>query len=86
MRCDDGGYYIVKFQNNPQHLADFGERNAGNKAGGEAGLPVPRTEVVEVRRELVELTGELVMQLGLGPEPCRPASSSVRAIRGIRRD
>jgi hypothetical protein len=20
MRCDDGGYYVVKFQNNPQHL------------------------------------------------------------------
>jgi hypothetical protein len=35
------------------------------------GLPVPRTEIVEVARDLIALTADLVMQLGMGRTPCR---------------
>src|SRR5207248_9410910 len=71
MRCDDGGYYIVKFQNNPQHVRVLANEMLGTKLAGGLGLRVPQTEVVEVRRELVELTADLVIQLGTGRTPCR---------------
>jgi hypothetical protein len=44
----------------------------GTKLAGGLGLRVPQTEVVEVRSELIELTAELVIQLGTGRAPCRP--------------
>jgi hypothetical protein len=70
MRCDDGGYYIVKFQNNPQHVRILANEMLGTRLAARLGLPVPRTEVVEVRRELIELTADLVMQLGMGRTSC----------------
>ena len=72
MRCDDGGYYVVKFQNNPQHTRVLANEMLATRLAGRLGLPVPRIEVVEVRRELIELTSDLVMQLGMGRTPCRP--------------
>ena len=71
MRCDDGGYYVVKFQNNPQHTRVLANEMLATRLAGRLGLPVPRIEVVEVRRELIELTSDLVMQLGMGRTPCR---------------
>ena len=71
MRCDDGGYYVVKFQNNPQHVRILANEMLGTRLAARLGLPVPRIEVVEVRRELIELTADLVMQLGMGRTPCR---------------
>jgi hypothetical protein len=44
---------------------------AGTKIAAYLGLRVPQIEVVEVRPELIELTAELVMQLGIGRTPCR---------------
>jgi len=35
------------------------------------GLPVPRTEVVEVPPELIQLTADLCIQLGIGRMACR---------------
>ena len=72
MRCDDGGYYIVKFQNNPQHLRILANEMLGTRLAARMGIPVPRTEVVDVSRDLIELTPDLVMQLGMGRTPCRP--------------
>jgi hypothetical protein len=71
MRCDDGGYYVVKFQNNPQHLRILANEMLGTRLAALMGLPVPRTEVVEVPRGLIELTADLVIQLGVGRMPCR---------------
>src|SRR5579871_4883403 len=72
MRCDDGGYYVVKFQNNPQHVRVLANEMLGTRLAAQMGLPVPRVEVIEVRRELIELTAELVMQLGVGRKTCMP--------------
>ena len=72
MRCDDGGYYVVKFQNNPQHLRILANEMLGAGLAARLGLPVPRTEIVEVSRDLIELTADLVVQLGRGQTPCRP--------------
>jgi hypothetical protein len=71
MRCDDGGYYVVKFQNNPQHLRVLANEMLGTRLAARMGLPVPRVEVVEVSRELIELTADLVVQLGVGRMRCR---------------
>jgi hypothetical protein len=43
----------------------------GTRLAALLGLPVPRTEVVEVPRGLIELTADLVIQLGVGRMPCR---------------
>jgi hypothetical protein len=71
MRCDDGDYYIVKFQNNPQHIRVLANEMLGTKIAGYLGLRVPQVEVVEVHPELIELTADLVIQLGMGRTPCR---------------
>ena len=72
MRCDDGEYYVVKFQNNPQHSRILVNELLGTKLAGHLGLPVPPVGVVEVRRELIENTAELVMQVGNSRAPCTP--------------
>ena len=53
LRCDDHGYYIVKFQNNPQHLRILVNEMLGTRLAARLGLPVPQVEVVEVRPELI---------------------------------
>src|ERR1700675_211923 len=70
MRCDDGGYYIVKFQNNPQHLRILANEMLATRLAARLGLYVPQVEVVEVRQELIAYTSELVVQLGIGRTPC----------------
>src|ERR1700680_3790867 len=70
MRCDDDGYYIVKFQNNPQHLRILANEMLATRLAARLGLCVPQVEVVEVRPELIGYTSELVVQLGIGRIPC----------------
>jgi len=70
MRCDDGAYYIVKFQNNPQHLRILANEMLATRLAARLGLVVPQVEVVEVRPEIIAYTPDLVMQLGLGRKPC----------------
>src|SRR6202158_311508 len=70
MRCDDDGYYVVKFQNNPQHLRILANEMLGTRLAARLGLCVPQVEVVEVRPELIAYTADLVMQLGMGGIPC----------------
>ena len=59
MRCDDGEYYVVKFQNNPQHRRILANELLGTMLARRLGLPAAPVEVIEVRRELIENTPEL---------------------------
>jgi HipA-like protein len=70
MRCDDGAYYIVKFQNNPQHLRILANEMLATRLGARLGLAVPQVEVIDVRPELIANTPDLAIQLGLGRMPC----------------
>ncbi len=70
MRCDDEAYYIVKFQNNPQHLRILANEMLATRLAARLGLAVPQVDVVEVRPEIIALTPDLVIQLGLGRKPC----------------
>jgi hypothetical protein len=70
MRCDDDGYYVVKFQNNPQHLRILANEMLATRLAARLGLCVPQVEVVDVRADLIACTVDLVMQLGVGRAPC----------------
>jgi hypothetical protein len=71
MRCDDGACYVVKFQNNPQHVRVLANEMLASRLAARLGLPAPGVEVVEVLAELIELTADLVVQLGVGRAPCK---------------
>jgi len=71
MRCDDGGYYVVKFQNNPQGGRILANELLGTRLAARMGLPTPAVGIVEVRERLIAETEDLVMQLGRGRKPCQ---------------
>jgi HipA-like kinase len=72
MRCDDGDYYVVKFQNNPQGVRILANELLATRLAARIGLPTAAPEVVHVEQELITYTDDLVMQLGRGHAPCRP--------------
>jgi hypothetical protein len=59
MRADDGHFYVVKFQDNPQHLRVLANELLATRLAGRVGLPVPVTEIVKVDGWLIENTQEL---------------------------
>jgi hypothetical protein len=65
----DGNAYVVKFQNNPQHLRVLANELMASKLAAAIGLTVPACEVIEVTEWLIENTEEL--DLDLGPRRAR---------------
>ena len=63
MRCDDGQYYVVKFQNNPQHTRVLANDWLGTRLGRLIGLPMPEVAVVDVDPWLVEHTPQLRIEI-----------------------
>lgn len=72
MRCSDGHYYVVKFQNNPQHRRILVNEVLGTKLAARLGLPTARVEIVEVSEELIRLTPDLSMEMPRSRVPCVP--------------
>lgn len=72
MRASDGEYYVVKFQNNPQHLRVLANDMLASRLAELIGLPVPATEIVEVGSWLIEHTPELSIELPHGVKSCMP--------------
>jgi hypothetical protein len=72
MRCSDGGYYVVKFLNNPQHPRILVNEMLGTSLAGRMGLPTVPCAVVEVDVELIRFTDDLTMEIGLSRVPCQP--------------
>jgi len=68
----DGVPYVVKFQNNPQHLRVLVNEWLATQLARILGLPSPPCEVVEVTPWLVENTPELHIQAGPRTERCLP--------------
>src|SRR5438270_7278259 len=75
MRADDGHFYVVKFQNNPQHLRVLANEYLATRLAEALGLPVPATEVVEVNEWLISNTPELEIET---------AGTSVRCHAGLQ--
>lgn len=72
MRCSDGNYYVVKFQNNPQHRRILVNELLGTRLAGRMGLPTAPVSVVEVSQELIRLTPELCIETPRTRIPCAP--------------
>ncbi len=68
----DGDAWVVKFQNNPQHLRVLANELLGTRLGALLGLTMPKCDVMEVTAWLIERTAELEMKLGTRRERCRP--------------
>ena len=71
MLGSDGHLYVVKFQNNPQHLRVLANELFATRLAEAVGLSVPATEVVEVSEWLIANTPELYIDLGRQQERCQ---------------
>ncbi len=70
MRASDHNYYVVKFQNNPQHAKVLANEMFATSLGLWLGLPMPQSEVIEVSGWLIEHTPELRVELAGHVTPC----------------
>ena len=68
----DNNAYVVKFQNNPQHLRVLANEMLATRLALAAGLTVPVPELVDVTPWLIENTEELEVDLGNRRERCKP--------------
>src|SRR5713101_543252 len=85
MRCSDGNYYVVKFQNNPQHRRILVNELLGTRLAGRLGLPTTPVDIVEVSEQLIRLTPELAIEMPRSRVPCQAGlqfGSRTRATRG----
>jgi hypothetical protein len=67
----DGHAYIVKFQNNPQHLRVLANELMATKLAVAIGLTAPKCDVVEVTDWLIGNTPDLEVDFGSRRERCR---------------
>ena len=72
MSCSDGNYYVVKFQNNPQHRRVLVNELLGTRMASRLGLPTAPVAVVQVNADLIRLTPELCIELPRSRTPCQP--------------
>ena len=69
----DGNLWVVKFQNNPQHLRVLANELIATRIAEAVGLAVPQSDVVDVSQWLVEHSPELIVELGRGEKQrCTP--------------
>jgi len=69
MRCSDGNYYVVKFQNNPQGLRVLANEVLGSLLATSLDLPVPKIATIEVTEDIIRYSDDMVIQSGRGREP-----------------
>jgi hypothetical protein len=62
----DGNLWVVKFQNNPQHLRVLANELIATRIAEAVGLTVPQSDVVEVSEWLIANSPEMVVELGRG--------------------
>ena len=71
MFAGDGHYYVVKFQNNPQHIRVLANELLATRIAERLGLPVPVMEVIEVTEWLIDNTPDLRMRIASSVTPCQ---------------
>jgi hypothetical protein len=72
MRCSDGNYYVVKFQNNPQHRRILVNELLGTQLATLLCLPTTLVAIIEVSDELIRLTPSLRIETQWTHIPCEP--------------
>jgi hypothetical protein len=69
----DGNLWVVKFQNNPQHLRVLANELIATRLAEAVGLTVPATDVVEVTEWLIANSSEMMVDRGRGERArCAP--------------
>ncbi|MGC2659838.1 MAG: HipA family kinase [Bryobacteraceae bacterium] len=66
---EDGGFYVVKFTNNPQHRRILLNEWLANDFLRHLQVHVPETAIVELTRDFIESSPELYLSLGPRREP-----------------
>ncbi len=66
MLGSDGKLWVVKFQNNPQHLRVLANELIATRLAAAVGLTVPATDVVEVTEWLIQNSAEMYVEVGRG--------------------
>ena len=64
MLGSDGKLWVVKFQNNPQHLRVLANELIATRLAAAIGLTVPKTDIVEVSSWLIDNSSEMYIELG----------------------
>ncbi len=62
----DGNLWVVKFQNNPQHLRVLANELIATRLAEAIGLSVPKSDVVEVSDWLIRNSPGMVLEFGKG--------------------
>ncbi len=70
VRGSDGGYYVVKFQNNPQGCRVLANELLGSLLARLIGLCVPQVAIVEVSETLIRHTDDMVIEWEHGRSAC----------------
>lgn len=70
MRTCDNHFFVVKFQNNPQHLRVLANEMLATRLGRWLGLPMPQVEVIEVSGWLITNTPDLRVEVAGNAVPC----------------
>src|SRR5260370_10139429 len=73
MRCSDGHYYVVKFQNNPQHRRILANEMLGTRLAARLGLPTTPAVIVEVPEEIIPPTPGPAIEVPRSNIPYQPA-------------
>lgn len=72
MLASDGQLYVVKFQNNPQHIRVLANELLATRLAAAVGLTVPHVDVVEVTGWLIRNTPELHLEMRGQSAQCQP--------------
>jgi hypothetical protein len=72
----DGNLWVVKFQNNPQHLRVLANEFIATRIAEAVGLTVPKSEVIEVSEWLIANSAEMVVDGARG--------TSERCVAGLQ--
>jgi len=59
LQASDGGFYVTKFSNNPQHIRVLANEMMASRLGRWLGLPMPEAAVIDVSDWLIENTPDL---------------------------
>lgn len=70
MLADDRHYYVVKFRNNPQHQRILVNELISYTLLDYLQLPVPKWDVIDVPKELIEASPEMTMEVGRKDREC----------------
>ncbi len=72
LRGEDGGNYVVKFRNNPQHVRVLANEMLAARLALLIGLPVPSPAFIDVAHELIAGNPFLEFEIGARRDPVLP--------------